>query len=95
MFPETLRNMMKDESALVFGWFEAFRVLVLTAFLYVIVGYFMDYIYEFVQNNLGLYPNDALYAIESTYGWFSYIPLIVLLLIFVFSINYALWIREN
>lgn len=85
------KSLMQDESALVVSWYRIIKALVTTALSFAIFGKIIDFAYAFVHGNEILYDASTISTIDMIYGWFGYIPMVVLLMIVIYAINYSIW----
>lgn len=84
-------KLFEDDSALVVSWFRAVKALVTTAFCFVVFGKMVDMAYIFVHSNEGLYLTSTISTVDSLYTWFGFTPLITLIMVMLYIINYSIW----
>lgn len=90
-----MRSLLQNDTAIVTSWFRIGQAGFMTVFIFGILGYFMDFVYVFAHTNSSWYSVNVLNTIDNIYYWFGNIPIIVLLLVIVFTINYAVWSRND
>lgn len=91
---ETIRNsrLMSDEKALVVGWFDVGRLLLVTAMFFVCLGPLMDAGWSYIHNadpSAGLYTDTDISTVDSVYSFFHYIPIVSLGVGLYFIVNYS------
>lgn len=90
-----MRSLLQDDTAIVTSWFRIAQAGIITVFIFGVLGYFMDFVYVFAHTNESWYSSNVLTTIDNMYYWFGHIPIIILLVVLVFTVNYAVWSRND
>jgi hypothetical protein len=84
------KRFLRDDRALVVSWFDCVKLLFFVMLLFVSIGIFMDETYEIAYNAPeGLYTAEDLDTIGTLYDLYKYIPMLALVIILIYAINYA------
>ncbi len=85
-----LEFLREEEDALVVSWFDAAKLLAFVAMIFACMGYFMDFSYIFVHDNTGgFYAAEDITAMEKLYNLYKFLPVIAVLCVVFYLINYS------